>query len=238
MKKRCKKRRRWEFAGGVLTFFAVIGIISLKQWETPWKTVHGTITYEPQVVIDPGHGGMDSGAVSASGIKEKDLNLAIAQKTRMLMKLTGIETVMTRDSDISLNYEEGAAVRKNKQADLRARADVAQRFPKSDFISIHMNKFEQSQYSGAQVFYGTNPQSQQMAQQLQDAFRQVLNPGNDRKIKPAPDSVYIMKKITAPAVIAECGFLSNPQEAEQLAQDDYQTKAALAIVGAYLQYRQ
>lgn len=236
MKRKSKRYGRWLLAGGILTLAAVLGIIWCERPGGPWKAVDGVLAYEPQLILDPGHGGMDSGAVSASGIKEKDLNLAIAQKTRMLMKLAGIETVMTRDTDISLNYEEGAAVRKNKQNDLRCRAEVAARFPQSDFISIHMNKFEQSQYAGAQVFYGGNRRAQQLAQLMQDAFRAVLDPSNDRKIKPAPDSVYIMKKITAPAVIAECGFLSNPQEAEKLAQDDYQTKAALVIVGSYLQF--
>jgi len=154
----------------------------------------------------------------------------------MLLKLMGVDCVMTRDSDISLDYEEGASVRQNKQNDLRARVKVAERFPESCLISIHMNQFSQTKYHGAQVFYGKAPEGQTLAQYMQDAFRQALDPENDRKIKPSPDGVYLMKKVTAPAVIAECGFLSNPEEAEKLGQDPYQTKASLAIVSSYLRF--
>ena len=200
-------------------------------------TGHG-FSFEPAVVLDPGHGGMDGGAVSQTGIEEKNINLSIAHKTRMLLKLVGIDCVMTRDNDICLEYREGDSVRKNKQRDLYARAQVAQRFPQSDFISIHLNKFEQAQYKGAQMFYGKNSKSLQLAQLMQDSFRQLLDLENDRKIKPAPEAVYIMQKVEAPAVIAECGFLSNPQEAQALTQSGYQTKCALAIMGAYLQFRE
>ncbi len=196
----------------------------------------GQIRTQPQVVLDPGHGGMDGGAVSASGLQEKDLNLAIARKTRMLLKLAGADSVMTRDSDISLNYREGETVRRNKQNDLKARAEIAARFPESVFISVHMNQFEQAQYRGAQVFYGRDSQSPELANLMQQAFRQALDPENSRQPKPAPESLYIMKRIQAPAVIAECGFLSNPQEAELLSQEEYQKKIALAITGAYLQF--
>ena len=188
-----------------------------------------------QVILDPGHGGMDGGAVSADGLQEKDLNLAIARKTRMLLKLAGVDTAMTRDSDISLGYQEGESVRRNKQNDLKARAQLAEQFPACDFISIHMNQFEQARYRGAQVFYGPNSQSPALAQRMQDAF-QKIDPSNNRQIKPAPESIYLMKKVAAPAVIAECGFLSNPQEAALLAQQEYQKKVALAITGAYLQF--
>lgn len=95
------------------------------------QQVSGSIGYEPDVILDAGHGGMDGGAVAQSGQTEKELNLLIAQKSRMLLKLMGVDCVMTRDSDISLDYEEGASVRQNKQNDLRARVKVAERFPES-----------------------------------------------------------------------------------------------------------
>ena len=220
-----------------LFFFAAAVLLLL--WETVPKPGHpasGTIGYEPEVILDAGHGGMDGGAVAPSGQTEKELNLLIAQKSRMLFKFMGVDCVMTRDSDISLDYQDGVPVRQNKQNDLRARAKVAERFPKSCFISIHMNQFQQQKYHGAQVFYGKSPGGQILAQYMQDAFRLTLDRENDRKIKPSPEGIYLMEKITAPAVIAECGFLSNPQEAEKLGQDPYQTKASLAIVSAYLRF--
>lgn len=220
----------------LLTFAASAFILIRIRQKNQHQQVSGSIGYEPAVILDAGHGGMDGGAVAQSGQTEKELNLLIAQKSRMLLKLMGVDCVMTRDSDISLDYEEGASVRQNKQNDLRARVKVAERFPESCLISIHMNQFSQTKYHGAQVFYGKAPEGQILAQHMQDAFRQALDPENDRKIKPSPDGVYLMKKVTAPAVIAECGFLSNPQEAEKLGQDPYQTKASLAIVSSYLRF--
>lgn len=220
----------------LLTFAASAFILIRTGQKNQHQQVSGSIGYEPAVILDAGHGGMDGGAVAQSGQTEKELNLLIAQKSRMLLKLMGVDCVMTRDSDISLDYEEGASVRQNKQNDLRARVKVAERFPESCLISIHMNQFSQTQYHGAQVFYGKAPEGQTLAQYMQDAFRQALDPENDRKIKPSPDGVYLMKKVTAPAVIAECGFLSNPEEAEKLGQDPYQTKASLAIVSSYLRF--
>lgn len=220
----------------LLTFAASAFILIKIGQKNQHQQVSGSIGYEPAVILDAGHGGMDGGAVAQSGQTEKELNLLIAQKSRMLLKLMGVDCVMTRDSDISLDYEEGASVRQNKQNDLRARVKVAERFPESCLISIHMNQFSQTKYHGAQVFYGKAPEGQTLAQYMQDAFRQALDPENDREIKPSPDGVYLMKKVTAPAVIAECGFLSNPEEAEKLGQDPYQTKASLAIVSSYLRF--
>lgn len=188
------------------------------------------------VLLDAGHGGMDSGAVSASDALEKDLNLAITLKTRSIMKLFGIDSVMTRDSDISLGYVEGKSVRTNKQNDLRGRVSIAKKYPESNFISIHMNKFEQSQYYGAQVFYNENPRAKALAESTQASFRAYLDKDNDRKIKKSPESIYIMKKVLAPAIIAECGFLSNADEAALLQQKNYQIKTSCAIAVGYLNY--
>ncbi len=186
------KKSKW--AGLALGALLTAGIFL--RWEfgaDQSRLAAGPINVQPQAVLDPGHGGMDGGAVSASGLQEKDLNLAIARKTRMLLRLMGTDTVMTRDSDISLDYRQGETVRRNKQNDLRARAETAEQFPESVFISIHMNQFEQAQYRGAQVFYGRNSQSPELAALMQQAFRSVLDPENSRQAKPAPESVYIMK---------------------------------------------
>ena len=229
------KKSKW--AGLALGALLTAGVFL--RWEfgaDQSRLASGPINGQPQAVLAPGHGGMDAAAVTVRGSQEKDLNLAIARKTRMLLRLMGTDTVMTRDSDISLDYRQGETVRRNKQNDLRARAETAEQFPESVFISIHMNQFEQAQYRGAQVFYGRNSQSPELAALMQQAFRSVLDPENSRQAKPAPESVYIMKKIQAPAVIAECGFLSNPQEAALLSQEDYQKKIALAITGSYLQF--
>lgn len=227
-----KKSIRWAAAlAGLAAAAALLRFLP----EEPGRPAAGWGKGQPQVILDPGHGGMDGGAVSADGLQEKDLNLAIARKTRMLLRLTGVDAAMTRDTDVSLDYRQGQAVRQNKQNDLKARARLAERFPQSDFISIHMNQFPQAQYRGAQVFYGANSRAPELAQRMQQAFR-TIDPENSRQTKPAPEGVYLMRQIRAPAVIAECGFLSNPQEAALLARQDYQKKIALAITGAYLQF--
>lgn len=228
-----KKSKKWPILA--LAGLAIgISLARLAPAE-PARPVAGWGEKQPQVILDPGHGGMDGGAVSADGLQEKDLNLAVARKTRMLLKLAGVDAAMTRDSDISLAYRQGQTVAQNKRNDLKARAQLARQLPRSDFISIHMNQFSQAQYRGAQVFYGPNSRSPALAQRMQDAFRAV-DPANSRQTKPAPAEIYLMKQVEAPAVIAECGFLSNPQEATLLAQQDYQKKLALAITGAYLQF--
>lgn len=225
--------------GGVLLLLVIgfIGFMAYEKGAAQQKQAALARMYyrKPQVILDAGHGGMDSGAVSAAGTCEKDLNLEITNRIRGLMKFCGVETVMTRDDDSTLLYEEGVSVRKNKQNDLYGRVQVAEKYQDSDFISIHMNEFEQAKYSGAQVFYGLKSgDSENLALLMQEALRVALNPENNRRAKPAPSSIYIMQKITSPAVIAECGFLSNPEEAALLTKADYQKKGSLAIVSSYL----
>lgn len=189
------------------------------------------------LLLDAGHGGLDGGAVSASGTAEAEINLAITLKTQAFLRFLGISGALTRTDGQSLQFNPEATARENKNADLRARLELAKARPELDFLSIHLNKFEQEQYYGAQVFYSRNTErSKVLAQCLQDCLRCVLDQHNDRRIKMAPDSIMLMKNIHAPAVTIECGFLSNPREEALLKQDGYQTKIALAIAGGYIQY--
>ena len=105
------------------------------------------------------------------------------------------------------------------------------------FLSVHLNKFSDSAYSGAQVFWSkNNPEGQLLAQQIQAAFTSGLSPKKERNAKQASDDIYLMKHLNCPAVIVECGFLSNQQEAQLLKQDTYQKRLTLCIVNGYLQY--
>ena len=192
---------------------------------------------EYQLLLDAGHGGLDGGAVSPNGVSEAEINLAITLKTQALLRFVGISGDLTRTDGQSLNYNPDASARENKNADLNARLALSKERPELDFLSIHLNKFEQEKYYGAQVFYSPNTErSKQLAQCLQDNLRLVLDKDNDRRIKLAPDSVMLMKNINSPAVTIECGFLSNAREEALLQQDTYQTKIAIAIANGYIQY--
>ena len=189
------------------------------------------------VVIDAGHGGEDGGASSASGVVEKDVNLAVAFALRDLFEAAGIPVVMTRTEDILL-YDRGVNFQGRKKVlDLAARQLIAEKTAQaaseeggaSLFISIHMNAFPAPQYSGMQVWYGVgDPLSREMADAIQTASL-TLMPNNRRKTKAAGSSIYLLDRIQTPAVLVECGFLSNPDEAARLGTDDYQRQVALAI---------
>ena len=188
------------------------------------------------VVIDAGHGGEDGGALSAAGLYEKDVNLAVAFALRDLLEMNGIPVVMTRDEDVLL-YDRNADYQGRKKVlDLAARKTVADNSGDCLFISIHMNAFPQAQYSGTQVWYGTkDPLSESVAASIQKNAL-LLQPENHRKIKEAGSNIYLLDKITAPCVLVECGFLSNPAEAERLSDPDYQKALAFMIFSGIAEY--
>ncbi|MBQ9535604.1 MAG: N-acetylmuramoyl-L-alanine amidase [Clostridia bacterium] len=191
---------------------------------------------EYSLIIDAGHGGFDGGA-EANGIAEAPLNLAISLRLRDLLRFAGISALMTREDGGSLDFNAEAEVRENKVADLKARLRLAQENPECDFLSIHLNKFEQEKYYGAQVFYSPNrEESRILALALQDSMIALLDPQNTRRAKMAPDTVFLMKKITSPAVTVECGFLSNVREAELLQNDAYQKRIAMSVMQGYINY--
>ena len=191
------------------------------------------------VIIDAGHGGEDGGASSAEGLVEKDVNLSVAFALRDLCEAAGIPTVMTRTED-KLLYDRGVDFRGRKKVlDLAARRTVADRLSAQAeclFISIHMNAFPQPQYSGMQVWYGTgDPRSAEIAKAIQTAST-ALMPDNHRKIKAAGKNIYLLDRIRTPAVLVECGFLSNPAEAARLGEEGYRRALAAAIFAAIAPY--
>lgn len=186
----------------------------------------------PTVVIDAGHGGEDGGASSASGVVEKEVNLAVALSLRDLLEASGIPTVMTRTEDILL-YDRAADYKGHKKSlDLAARRAIADGVENCILVSIHMNAYPDPQYSGLQVWYSpAHPSSQALAESIQTAAL-ALSPKNNRKIKAAGSNIYLLHHATYPAVLVECGFLSNPTEAEKLADPAYRQAVALVIFSA------
>lgn len=176
------------------------------------------------VIIDAGHGGVDGGAVSYTGVEESMINLEIALRLNDLMHLLGIQTYMIRTEDISI-YTSGETIAAKKVSDLKNRVKIINETSNGVLISIHQNYFEDSRYSGAQVFYKDDPT---LAKQLQTAFVKTLNPGSNRKVKKA-NEVYLMQNVNCPAALIECGFLSNQAEEAKLKSDDYQKKICCVI---------
>ena len=191
----------------------------------------------PVIVIDAGHGGFDGGASGVDGIVEKDLNLAISQKLYDLFTVGGFEAVLTRQSDEALDDEGLSTIRQRKNSDIHNRLALAESYPNCILLSIHQNKFPQSQYFGAQVFYGPkHPQSQELGEILQRRMVEMLQPENTRKCKPCGDSVYLIYNAPMPALLVECGFLSNPDDAYKLIDSAYQQRVAFTIFSAVAEY--
>lgn len=189
------------------------------------------------LVIDAGHGGFDGGASGANGTTEQHINLSIANRTQALAEFFSIETVMTRTNEEALGYQSGRSIRENKVSDIKTREKIVNQVSNPVFISIHLNKFEDTKYWGAQVFYSKgNDESKLLGETMQQCLIDGLNRENHRKAKQASDSIYLMKKLRCPAIIVECGFLSNSAEEKLLQAPDYHKRLAVCVVDGYLQH--
>lgn len=198
--------------------------------------VRSTAVYSPPtVVIDAGHGGEDGGAVGINGCIEKELNLDIALILRDLLTASGVNVRMTRTEDIML-YD-AAAPGKKKIQDLKKRVEIGEENEDSLTVSIHMNTYPSPKYSGAQVYYSPNhPESKALAETVQGNIRAYLQPDNQREIKSATSAIYLLHNIKNPAILVECGFISNRAEAELLCDEGYRHKVALTVYSALIDY--
>ena len=189
------------------------------------------------VVLDAGHGGEDGGAVGVNGVYEKDLNLSLTHRLGALLEEAGVRVVYTRTEDKMLYSEaEGKSGRK-KFFDLRNRLLLARAQENPVLVSIHMNKFTVAKYSGLQVYYSAaRPESRALAAAVQETVRKNLQPENRRQIKQAGDNIYLLDKADIPAVLIECGFLSNPAECENLSSEDYQNRLSYAVFCGIMEY--
>lgn len=179
------------------------------------------------IVIDAGHGGVDGGATSCTGILESKFNLDISLKLNDLFHLLGYQTAMIRTTDVSV-YTAGDTIAAKKVSDLRQRVKIVNETENGILISIHQNFFSDSRYSGAQVFYGREEHSKSLAEQLQSSFRRTLNKDSHRNAKKS-EGIYLMQHVECTGVLIECGFLSNPEEEAKLRNDDYQRKLCCVI---------
>lgn len=191
----------------------------------------GSIVNNPIVLLDAGHGGEDPGAVSDySDIKEKDINLSIAKKVQSLLSSQNIATNMTRDEDKLIYTPETTNIVQKRRQDLLRRKKMMDENNSGIVVSIHLNKFPQTQYFGAQTFFANNsPDSQVLACCIQKKLQEIVDPSNTREALLKKEPIIILKNVKTPTVVVECGFLSNPEEEKKLASNEYQDKLALAI---------
>lgn len=189
----------------------------------------------PAIVLDPGHGGEDGGAVSSGGLRESDLNLEIGLRARDLLRFLGFSVLMTRETDVSIYDASASSVSEKKVSDLKNRVRLVSELPNAVLISIHQNMFPEARYYGAQVFYARTAGSRTLAEGIQALCCTRLDSSNHRKAKEA-ESVYLLKQIDCPGVLVECGFLSNPEEERKLQTASYQKKLAAVLAAALSEY--
>lgn len=185
----------------------------------------------PTVIIDAGHGGFDGGALSSDGIVEKDINLKISLYLSEYLNLFGFNTVLTRDKDESLESDGLDSIKQKKTSDIHNRMDLMDKTDNAVFVSIHQNHYSVEKYHGLQVFYSPtfSEESSKLAQSIQETVTELIQTDNERQIKKCGTSVFLMYNAVKPAVLVECGFLSNHNEAHLLNTDDYQKKIAFCV---------
>ena len=233
-----KKRFILEFICFSLIFCIIISLLifagSYRRGTGDEKAASADSAEAPVVIIDAGHGGEDGGA-TFGGVYEKDLNLAVALSLEEILKACGVKTVMTRREDILLYDRNSDYQGQKKVQDLATRRKIAEEYENAIFVSIHMNSFPEEKYRGLQVYYsGNDPLSLSIAQDIQSAAKVFLSPDNSRKAKEAGSSIYLLDRLSCPAVMVECGFLSNSEERALLCDGEYRRAIALCIASSVI----
>lgn len=221
-----KTRKGWILVYGII----IAGVILMAHWGSMAVTVISEnipVERNHRIIIDAGHGGVDGGATSCTGLLESTYNLDIALKLNDLFHLLGYDTVMIRTTDISV-YTRGESIAQKKISDLKERVRIANETEGAILLSIHQNNFSDSRYSGAQIFYASTEGSSELARQMQSTMIRALNPGSNRQSKKS-DGVYLMEHIVCPGILIECGFLSNVREEALLRSREYQQKLCCVI---------
>lgn len=192
-----------------------------------WNATFGE---ETVFVLDAGHGGEDCGAIGSNGVYEKDLNFAITTELGRQLTDMGYAVVYTRTEDKLLYAEEENIKGLRKIYDLKNRVKIAKQHSNAVFISLHMNSFTDPKYSGLQVFFSENNElSNALASSIQRQVKEKLQPQNNRRIR-GGNGLYLMDHLECAAILIECGFISNPQECENLCEKEYQKQLCFAIL--------
>lgn len=188
------------------------------------------------IVLDPGHGGPDPGAVGRSGSLEKDIVLAIAGQLRSFLESVGAEVILTREDDRDLSGLDNGSLRQRKRLDLAARVEIGNQPGVDLFLSIHANKIPSGRWFGAQTFYfrDGHPESARLATAIQTELVRVTR--RTTRVASSRIDQYLLENLLCPAATVEVGFLSNASEEAVLITDAYQTKVAWAIFMGVARY--
>ena len=228
------RRRVGLYVCYVLTILTVLAGVKLLNHSVTVMAVYKAQQAKTCIIIDPGHGGEDGGAVSVVGRPESAYNLEIAKRLNDLLQFLGYQTKMTRDTDISI-YTKGETLAQKKVSDLKERVRIINDTENAVLLSIHQNHFPEERYAGPQVFYSVTKGSDQLAKQLQSVLISGLSPGSNRGVKKAK-GIYLMEHIGCTGVLVECGFLSNYREEAALRDPEYQKKVSSLIAVGVSQY--
>jgi N-acetylmuramoyl-L-alanine amidase len=227
--------RGFVFFKTILIAFLILLIFSTILFKNKTQAAPGKISNDRLILIDPGHGGIDGGAVSRSGVLEKHINLSISIKVKNKLEALGYRVILTREEDKGF-YTSNKNINIMKSEDLNNRCKIKRASNCDFFISIHQNFFEQSSCNGAQVWFSKNEESKEFAKILQNNFKRDLGPST-REEKDAKNAYKILRCYTnIPSVIVECGFLTNPEEEKKLVTNEYQDKVADCIARSINEY--
>lgn len=215
-----------------------IAAVFAKAYENRQVTRNPSKDSSKTVIIDPGHGDPDGGAVGVDGVIEKNINLSLSCKLRDFFLTIGYTVIMTREDDSEIYDKESNTIRKKKVSDLRNRLEIINSHPGAIFISIHQNISKSPKSSGSMVIFSPNNDlSNKLAQSIQNSITKMLQPENKRAVRPSARTVYLLKNAKSPAVLVECGFLSNPADCKLLEDDSYQSKMAFSIFCGVLEFK-
>lgn len=211
----------------IILLFSIIGTMLFLSESDKSIETFSIPTANKIIVIDPGHGGIDAGA-SSGDLKEKDINLDIALRLQKLIEANEGIAVLSRTEDVSTADKNRAKTLTQKKSDLIERRNMIEKHNADVFVSLHMNKFGDKKYKGAQVFYSDNEESKKLAEIMQNQFKNIMDNTNNRKIKNG-NNIFVLKNNKIPSVLIECGFLSNESELKNFESDIYRQKVAWTI---------
>lgn len=225
--------RRRKILSGLLAAALLLSFSAAVRF---YKTemVFGANAAAATVVIDAGHGGVDGGAVAKDGTVESGINLAIALRLKELFLFCGIEPTMIRETDVSIHSEDAESIAQKKVSDLRNRVAITNSHLQGFLVSIHQNSLPTApSVRGAQAFYNPVSGAAELAHAMQATLNIAINPQRAKTEKQIPPGIFLMEKAQIPAVLVECGFLSNAEETQLLKTEAHQLRLALAILCGY-----
>lgn len=233
------KNIKWNVIFVALTFCACVGVIcyAAAKIDTAVTVDNPSVSQVPVIVLDAGHGGIDGGCSTADGKTEKGINLNILLSVRDMSRLFGYETEVTRDKDTSIHDKGVTGIRNQKISDMENRLEIFNKHANAVCVSIHQNTFSDPVFHGAQMFYSDkNAGSEQLASIMQQKFVNNLQPDNQRETKLCGSELYLCYYCSNPAVMVECGFLSNPEEAAKLTDREYQRKVSFTVFSGITEF--